>query len=498
MKQVDRFRTKRVITTTMLAAMLGFSAADAAQDEAHPPAKLKTDNSALAVDVKQASSLAPTVKRVAPSVVNIFTTKIVRLPQNHPFFEDPMFRRFFGLPDDQEQPGRSPRVRPQQGLGSGVIVTEDGYILTNNHVIEGADEIKVGLSDGKTEYEARVVGRDSLTDLAVLKVDASGLPAITIADSDQLEVGDMVLAIGNPMGVGQTVTRGIVSGVGRFGFGVTRYEDFIQTDAAINPGNSGGALVDAQGRLVGINTFIFSRSGGSQGIGFAVPIKLAQPVLEAIVREGRVTRGYLGVELELEVTPDHVKAFELPNDQGALVTKVSPDGPAEAAGLKEGDFIVEFNGKPVTDRRALQFLVAQMPPQSKVSVKVLRDSKEKTLNVVLGELDIAALGQAESPSGADEKLLEGVSLADLNQAARRQFNVPDVVEGVLVTEVDPESAAYDKGLRPGSVILEINKRAVRSVSEATGALRRSEGRVLLRVWGTNNVVRFIVIDTSKR
>jgi len=461
----------------------------------NPPARLRVDSSPIPDDVRQATSYAPVVKRVAPSVVNVFTTKMVAVPRNHPFLEDPTWRRFFGLPDDGEEGGRSSRARPQQGLGSGVLVTEDGYILTNNHVVDEADEIKVGLSDGQTEYEARVVGKDPLTDLAVLKVEGTNLPAITIADSNQLEVGDAVLAIGNPLGVGQTVTRGIVSALGRSGFGVTLYEDFIQTDAAINPGNSGGALVDAQGRLVGINTFIFSRSGGSQGIGFATPITLARPVLDAIIQQGKVSRGFLGVELEAEVTADHVKAFELPDDQGALVTKVLEGGAAAAAGIKEGDFITEFNGKRVTDRRSLQFQVGQTAPKTKAAVKLVRDGKAKTVTVVLAERDLAIADLGETTVEPEAgRGLKGVTLSELGASHRRQFSIPANVDGVFVAAVDPDSAAAAKGLREGSVILEVNRRPARSVREASAQMERAEGRVLLRVWEPGNTVRFIVVE----
>lgn len=467
-------------------------------DPVNPPAHLRVDSSPTRDDVREATSYAPVVKRVAPSVVNVFTTKMVPVARNHPFLDDPTWRRFFGLPGDGEDSGRRSRARPQQGLGSGVLVTEDGYILTNNHVVDGADEIKVGLSDGRTEYEARVVGKDPLTDLAVLKVDATNLPAITITDSDRLEVGDAVLAIGNPLGVGQTVTRGIVSALGRSGFGVTLYEDFIQTDAAINPGNSGGALVDAQGRLVGINTFIFSRSGGSQGIGFATPINLARPVMDAIIQRGKVSRGFLGVELEAEVTPDHVKAFGLPDDQGALVTKVLEDGASADAGIKEGDFITEFNGKKVTDRRSLQFQVGQAAPGTKAVVKLIRDGKVRTVTVVLKERELAISGlQEEAAQPEAERGLAGVTLAELGASHRRQFGIPENVDGVFVAAVDPDSAAAEKELREGSVILEINKKAVRSVREATLQIDQAEGRVLLRVWEPGNTVRFIVIDLDK-
>jgi len=302
--------------------------------------QLKTDNAPLSVEARPNLSFAPVIKQVGPSVVNIYTNKTTRADQGMaPFLDDPFLRRFFGGPFES-----IPRERKEQALGSGVIVSTDGYILTNNHVVEGADEIKVALNDNKTTYDAKLVGTDPQTDIAVIKVNAKDLPAITLTDSDNVQVGDVVLAIGNPFGIGQTVTMGIVSAKGRGGMGIVDYEDFIQTDASINPGNSGGALVDATGRLIGINQSIISRSGGNQGVGFSVPVNLAKYVMERLVADGKVTRGYLGVMIQ-PVTDDLAKAFELKDNSGALVGDVTEDSPAEEAGLKEGDVITEFNGK---------------------------------------------------------------------------------------------------------------------------------------------------------
>ena len=280
--------------------------------------KLTVQETLINRDVKAATSVAPMVKRVGPSVVNIYSTITIRERAN-PHLSDPLFRRFFG----EEFEGQAqPRTHQEQSLGSGVIVSPDGYILTANHVVQGADKVKVALASGEKEFDAKVIGTDPATDTAVLKVEGQNLPAITIADSDKLEVGDVVLAIGNPFAVGQTVTMGIVSALGRGGFGINNYENFIQTDAAINPGNSGGALVDAEGRLVGINTWIISRSGGSQGLGFAVPINMARYAMERLISEGKVARGYLGVQLQPDMTPELAKQFNLPNMNGALVTTV--------------------------------------------------------------------------------------------------------------------------------------------------------------------------------
>ena len=314
------------------------------------------------------------VRRATPSVVNIFTSKEIRAPR-HPLLNDPIFRRFFGdqLPDEAQRAA---------SLGSGVIVSASGYVLTNHHVVEAADEIEVALADGK-KLLAKVVGNDPETDLAILRVQAEDLPAITFGSSEALRVGDVVLAIGNPFGVGQTVTSGIVSALGRTGLGINTFENFIQTDAAINPGNSGGALVDAGGNLVGINTAIFSRSGGSMGIGFAIPVSTAKMVLEQIVRSGSVTRGWIGVEVQ-EITPALAESFRLPAARGALIAGVLRGGPADKAGVKPGDVLVEVEGKPVADPTAMLNLIAALAPGKPARVKLKRQEKELDATVTVG------------------------------------------------------------------------------------------------------------------
>jgi len=313
------------------------------------------------------------VQRAAPSVVNIFTSKEIRSPR-HPLLNDPIFRRFFGeqLPDEAQR---------ASSLGSGVIVSATGFVLTNHHVVEAADEIEVALADGK-KLLAKVVGNDPETDLAVLRVNAENLPAITFGSSDALKVGDVVLAIGNPFGVGQTVTGGIVSALGRTGLGINTFENFIQTDAAINPGNSGGALIDAGGNLVGINTAIFSRSGGSMGIGFAIPVSTAKMVLEQIVKTGGVTRGWIGVEVQ-EITPALAESFKLGGQRGALIAGVLRGGPADKAGIKPGDVLVEVQGKAVADPTAMLNLIAALAPGAPAKMKLKRQGQdvEATINV---------------------------------------------------------------------------------------------------------------------
>ena len=320
--------------------------------------------------VANAGSYSEAVGRAAPAVVNIFTSGAVK--QRHPFAEDPIFRRFFSEMLDEPRRAAS--------LGSGVIVAPKGYVLTNNHVIEGMDEIEVLLADGKTRLKARVIGSDPETDLAVLKVDREDLPAITFGNADSVRTGDVVLAIGNPFGVGQTVTMGIVSAVGRRGLNLNTYENFIQTDASINPGNSGGALVDVGGNLIGINTAIFSRTGGSLGIGFATPVSTARTVMEQIVAQGSVTRGYIGVHAQ-EVTPELAESFKLTKVTGVLITGVEPNGPAEKAGVKPGDMLLAVNAKPTPDSGAMLDAVAELKPGSNATLTLRRDRKELELQV---------------------------------------------------------------------------------------------------------------------
>jgi serine protease Do len=495
MKRIRKINANLIAGLSSAAWLLLIPGTLGKETERTPP-KLNVDDTALTRQTKLATSFAPVIKKVGPSVVNIYAAKRIRQDVS-PLMRDPFFRRFFGLPEEGE-PGRRPPSRLEQSLGSGVIVSEDGYLLTNNHVVEGADEIKVVLQNERKEFDAKIIGRDPQTDIAVLKIEAKGLPAMTLTDSDKLEVGDVVLAIGNPFGVGQTVTMGIVGATGRGGFGIVQYEDFIQTDASINPGNSGGALVDADGRLVGINTFIISRTGGNQGIGFAVPINMARSVMDLLVREGKVTRGYLGVQLEPEITPDLAKALELSERRGALITEVVDDSPAAAAGLKPGDVIVEFNGRKVDDRRHLQLSVAQTPPGSKAELKALRDGKEKTFTLTVGEFPSSQLaGREGADEGQTADVLAGVEVSDLTPQLRRQYSVPQGVQGALVTDVEADSSAAEAGLRPGSVILEINRRPVAGANDAVRLGNGARGpSVLLRVW-SNGGSRYLVIDTSK-
>lgn len=416
-------------------------------------------------------TFAPIVQSVAPSVVSIHTSKTVRTPRG--------LGDFFGAPG----PGGAGREM-ERGLGSGVIVSEDGFILTNRHVVDAADEITVHLGDQR-EFKAKKIGADPGTDIAVLKIDAKGLPVLPFADSEKARVGDVVLAVGNPFGLTQTVTMGIISGLGRGGMGIVDYENFIQTDASINPGNSGGALVDMSSHLVGINTAIFSRTGGNQGIGFAVPSDLAMDVLKSIREHGRVIRGYLGTMIQ-PVTPELAQAFKLKEPTGALVADVAPGSPADKAGLQQGDVISAINGKKVDGPRELRLRVGAMPPGTKATLKVLRNDQEKELTVELGELPDKE--SAIAPSGTNpgaSSLLEGLKVTDLDDDSRQALRAPATLKGALITEIDPEGEAYRAGLRQGYVIVEINRQPVQSAAEAMALSKEAKPGtpLLLRVWG---------------
>ena len=401
-------------------------------------------------------SLSEVAEIAKPSVVNISTTKTITLRDNpfRDFFDDPFFRRFFG----GENPFGHKRKYKSTSLGSGVIVTSDGYILTNNHVIKDADEIKVKLYDRRV-FDGKIIGTDPKTDLAVIKIDATDLPAIKIGDSDRLKVGEVVIAIGNPFGLSHTITMGIVSAKGRSHVGITDYEDFIQTDAAINPGNSGGALVNYKGELVGINTAIFSTSGGYMGIGFAIPSNMAKAVMNSIISYGKVIRGWLGVTIQ-DLTPELAKHFDIKETEGSLVTDVVKDSPADKAGFRRGDLIVEFDGKPVKDSTSLRNMVANTPPGKKVLIKVIRDREEKILTVVIGEYP----EKISAMKGTVDNVLKGVYVQNLTPELKEQFDIPEKVEGVIVTNIDEDSPAFD-ALRRHDVIQEINRHEIKNTED---------------------------------
>ncbi len=420
------------------------------------------------------SGLAPDfvelAKLVKPSVVNISTTKKVSLRgMPSPHQRDPFFDFFGGDPFRDLRP---PRQRREQSLGSGVIISADGVIVTNNHVVEKAEEIKVLLPD-KREFKGKVLGSDPKTDLAVIKIEAKDLPAARWGDSDALQVGEYVLAVGSPYGLSQTVTMGIVSAVGRANVGIADYEDFIQTDAAINPGNSGGPLVNVRGEVVGINTAIFSRSGGYQGIGFAAPSNMVHQVVGSLRKTGKVVRGYIGVMIQ-DVTPDLAKEFGAKELKGALVADVAKGGPAEKAGFKAGDVVLQFNGKVVEDVAQLRNTVAGTPVGTKIQARVLRDKKEKTVEVVVGELPKEAAERpgegAEDEPGGDA--LDGISVQTLTPETAERMNLDRGEQGVVVARVEQDSAWGRAGLRRGDVIQQVNHRKVRTAAEFKSQIDR--------------------------
>jgi serine protease Do len=407
-------------------------------------------------------SYAPIVEKVAPTVVTIRSERRVRNPQQFPFAQDPFFQRFFGDRAPQQQ---MPEPRREGGLGSGVIISADGYVVTNHHVIDGAEEITVELTDGRS-FKGNVVGSDPPSDLAVVKINGSNFPVAPVGNSDGVRVGDVVLAVGNPMGVGQTVTMGIISAKGRAtGLGDGSFEDFLQTDAPINHGNSGGALVNTRGELVGINSQILSPSGGNIGIGFAIPANMAQQVFRSLITDGRVHRGMLGVTVQ-SMTPDLARSLELKGTGGALVSSVQANGPADKAGLKRGDVVTTINGVKVSDSNSLRNHVASLKPGTKATLTVARDGREQTLTATLGELPTGA-APAQPTDDAENRSGAGLAVEPLTPQTARQLGI-DATDGLVVTNVDPSGPAADAGFRRGDVIQEVDGEKV----ESAAALRR--------------------------
>ncbi|HEX4535853.1 MAG TPA: DegQ family serine endoprotease [Candidatus Acidoferrum sp.] len=431
------------------------------------------------------ATFAPIVEKVAPSVVTVFTTQTVaRGLTSFPFGDDTL-RQFFG--------GQSPQRQGKQtlqGLGSGVIVSPDGFILTANHVVSGAEEIMVGLGTELRKYKAKKVGTDPGTDVALLKIEEKNLPAIAFANSEKARAGDIVLAIGNPFGLRQTVTMGIISAVGRGGVGIVDYENFIQTDAAINMGNSGGALVDTAGHLLGINTAIFSRTGGNQGVGFAIPANLARDVMQSLREKGRVVRGYIGASVQT-LTPELAEAMKLKGEpSGALVGEVTPKSPSEKAGMKTGDVITSVNGKKISDARELRLMIGSMPPGTKIQMEVNREGQSKIINVELAEMPAGAAEQDTEASPEENAQPEkatvfgGVAVADVTDEIRNALNLSKDIKGAVIAEIDADSPAAKAGLREGDVIQEVNKQPVKNAKDLVAISKRlkPDDKILIRVW----------------
>jgi serine protease Do len=465
-------RTSTVVLLLVVAALVGALAVTLGTHRVPGVAVAR----AAAVDQSGLTSFSPVVKRSMPAVVNISSSKVVRgqqIPRG--MLDDPFFRQFFGgrVPEQQQ------RAQRETSLGSGVVVSADGYIITNNHVVEGATDVKVAFFD-KHEYPAKIVGADKYTDVAVLKIDKSGLSPLAFADSAHAQVGDVVLAIGNPFGLGQTVTMGIISAMGRTGLGIERYEDFIQTDAAINRGNSGGALIDSRGDLVGINTAILSGgSGGNEGVGFAIPANLAHSIMDQILKKGKVTRGFMGI-VPQELTPDMAKAFGMPNARGVAVASVEADSPALKAGLKVGDVITAINGNSVDDVNAFRLQVAAFSPNTTIHLKVARGGQTLELPVTLAEYNMERAENGESPTGipggGEKGAMRGVSVQTLTPDIRRQLQVPEGTAGVIITDLDEDSPAAAAGLQSGDVIVQVNHHAVNTVAEFNSAVKSTSSR----------------------
>ncbi len=426
------------------------------------------------VDDQKLPSLAPMLERVTPAVVNIATEGKVQMRQN-PLFSDPFFKHFFNLPN-------MPTERKTQSLGSGVIVdAKRGLILTNNHVIANADQITVTLRDGR-QLDAELVGTDPETDVAVIKVPTENLTDIKPADSDKLRVGDFAVAIGNPFGLGQTVTSGIISALSRSGLDIGGYEDFIQTDASINPGNSGGALVNLNGELIGINTAIFSQSGGNIGIGFAIPVKLALNIMEQLIEKGEVERGFLGVQAQ-DLSPELADAFGLKNQQGAIINRVLDDSPAQAAGFQAGDIITGLNGRKIKNSGDLRNRIGLMAVGEKVEFDVLREGKKVKVKV-----EIEASEAAMRPDEFQNERLAGVAVGDINP----NHPLHGQLQGVIIAEVQRGSPAWQAGLRKGDIITSVNRKNIADLNEFLTTVNQIKDSLLLRVI-RGNTAAFLVI-----
>ena len=465
---------KIISNLLMFGLIIGVSmSADYSFDTEAFAADIKISQESIDTLTKVNSAMSELTAAVKPAIVNISSTKAVTAHSvPSPFFNDPQLREFFG---DQFRHFQQPKQRNQSGLGSGVIVEKDGYILTNNHVVKDADEIKVRLAD-KREFKGKIIGTDQKTDLAVIKIEADNLPIIKLGDSDKLKIGETVIAVGNPFGLNQTVTSGIVSAKGRANVGIADYEDFIQTDAAINPGNSGGALVNIRGEVIGINTAIFSTSGGYMGIGFAIPSNMAKMVMDSLLKKGKVIRGWLGVSIQ-PVTPELGKQFGLQDEKGALVGDVVEDSPAEKAKIQSGDIILEYDGKEVSDPTSLRNLVAATITDKVVGIKIIREGKPLTLKVTISEQP----GSVQPAINDVDNLLKGVQVQNLSPELKKRMQLPARVTGVVVTDITDNSPA-ESTLMKQDVIMQVNRTNIGSLKDyetVVAGIKASQGIMML-------------------
>ncbi len=482
-------RSRRIMGPAMGVVMLGAVLIWGGQSL--PSSLASSSATPVAVPLTAPASIGFTevAKAVTPAVVNITTVTMEKVSDGRSMPDELRERmeEFFGGPGGPGSPRgfrgpqgpAEPRGHRGGGQGSGVIVSADGYVLTNNHVVDGAREVTVTLPD-KREFKGTIVGADPKTDLAVVKIEGHGLPTVAWGDASQLQVGEYVLAVGNPFGLNSSVTLGIVSALGRGRMGITQYEDFIQTDAAINPGNSGGALVNTKGELVGINTAIFSQSGGYQGVGFAVPTSMSKPIYESLVKSGKVVRGYLGIGIQ-DLNQDLAKSFGIKESKGALVSDVKDESPAEQAGLKQGDIITTYQGSTVEDAVALQRLVTKTVVGTKVPVKVIRDGHEKDLSVTIGEQP-ETTKTAKAETGEADYAFAGVAVQDLDRDTAKELGLKGKGQGVVVTKIQPDSGAEKAGLMPGDVIREINRQPVKSVKDfekVSSGVKKGENVLIL-------------------